>query len=181
MYEELIEGVTPEIVDKELILDGTNSNYRILRQRYLADGLVIDEVFKYKYNTKSNAWGEIAEHYFEEGKIEIPETFRDWKISNHPTRTDIERRVYLLGLVVTTFEVRVTLLVRHFYDSGFKADIADKIHSRVGDDKITYEYKGEMLNERQYWGALTEAGYTPFQLLDGRIMEMDQAGVFNNY
>lgn len=181
MYSELIDGVTPEIVDKELVLDGTNSNYRILKQRYLVDTQVIDEIFIYKYNPKSKAWGEVAEHYFEEGIIEIPETFRAWNISNHPTITHIQRKVYLLELRVNSVEVRVSLIVRHFFDTGFKADIEDSIHSKVGNDQISYEYKGEILNERQYWDRLTEAGYTPYQLLDGRIIEMDNTGVFNNY
>lgn len=181
MYKEMVEGLTPEVVEKEMILDGTNSNFRIIRQRYFVDTDVIDEVFVYKNNAKSSDWTSLKNHYFEEGKVDVLETFRSWSISNHPTQPEIIRKAYLLELRVSATEVRVTLIIRHFYDSGFKANIDDNVYSRVGDDRIQYEYKGEILNERQYWDRLTEAGYTPYQLLDVRIIEMDNYGVFNTY
>lgn len=179
MYSDLIVGVIPEIVEREMILDGTESNFRIKRQRYFVEGLVVDEVFRYKNNAKSGNWAAVSEHFFQEADIQNLQTFRVWDLSNHPTQTDVSRKLYLVELTVNSKEIRVTVVLKHIRSNGFPANIADIVFSRVGDDNVTYEFEGMILSEREYWDVLTNMGYTPYQLLDVRIPEMDGQGVFN--
>lgn len=182
MYSEMIEGITPEIVAKELILDGTNSNYRTTRLRYFTDDLVVDEVFEYQHNAHHPAWGAIKNHYFEEANIETLQSFREWNISNHPTQKTVTRKLYLVELKINTKEIRVTVVMKHFRSNGYKADIQDKVFIRTGNDGVTYQHEGRTVTEREYWDILTQQyQLTPYQLLDMRIPEMDSYGIFNNY
>jgi len=181
-YSELIEGLEPEIVDKELIRDGLGTNFRVTRQRFFVEDMVIDEVFVYKHNPSHAAWSTIKDHYFEEPEIADVNTFREWELSNHPIRTDIKRKLFLVELKINSHEVRVSVVMKHYFHNGYKADIVDKFFTRTGDDRITYQFEGQNLTEREYWDYLTkEYNYTPYQLLDIRIPEMDSFGVFNNY
>lgn len=181
-YEEMVVGVIPEIVDRELIRDGLGTNYRVRKQRYFVDNLAIDEVFIYKYNASHPAWLAVKEHYFEEADIRDINTFREWSISNHPIQTDIQRKLFLTELMINSHEVKVTVIMKHYFSNGYKADIADKVFTRTGDDRITYQFQGQELTEREYWDYLTkEYNLTPYQLLDMRVPEMDGLGVFNNY
>lgn len=178
----MVEGVEPEIVDKELIRDGLGTNFRIKKQRYFVQNLAIDEIFVYKYNTTHGAWSAIKEHYFEEAKIHDINTFREWPLSNHPIQTNIKRKLFLAELKINSNEIKVTVIMKHYHQNGFKANIADRVFTRTGDDTITYQFEGQNLTEREYWDYLTKVyNFTPYQLLDVRIPEMDSLGVFNNY
>lgn len=181
--EDLIQGITPEIINKELILDGTGKNYRITKKRYFTNGQVIDEVITYKNPPSSDAWELIKHIEYQNASVETMQTFREWSISNHPTQTDILRKVFLLEFKVQTTSINVTVVMKHYNQDGTKAEIEDIVFTRTGDDSVTYEYNGETLTEREYWDKLTiDQGLTPYQLLDQRIPQMDSEGIFNlNY
>lgn len=178
----MLEGVAPEIIDREMILDGTNKHFRPTKLRYFTDSMVIDEIFVYKYNPQHAAWGEISEHYFEEANVTDIHSFREWNISNHPIQKDIKRRLFLVELKINSTEIIVSVIIKHYHSNGYKANIADKTLTKKGADGVTYEHQGMSLTEREYWDVLTvEYGLTPYQLLDERIPEMDSFGVFNTY
>lgn len=58
--EDLIIGVTPTIIEEELIIDGLNSNFRPLIKEYITPTCTIHEVFTYMYGVDNPAWNTIA-------------------------------------------------------------------------------------------------------------------------
>ena len=172
---ELIEGVTPQIIDKELIPDGTGVNFRTIKQRYITDNEVIDEVFTYTNHASSHAWASISNVQLQEADLSTIQVFRSWDISNHPIQTNITRAVDLVKLSIDKEIVSTLFVVRH------DGEIEDKLVFFYGDNNNQIKYNGTMFGERNLWDILTSNGATPYQLLDQRVPVLDSLGRFNQY
>lgn len=64
--EELTKGIIPEIIEQELILDGTNSNFRIKVQRYTIEDIIIDEIFEYTNPADDAGWSNVYRRTFKQ-------------------------------------------------------------------------------------------------------------------
>ena len=172
--EELIQDIRPEVVDKELILDGTGINYRIKKQRYVTSEMVIDEIFTYKNPANHPAWRAVSNRQLVEADLSEVKVFRSWNISNHPIQTDITRTLDLVKLEIDKEKVSTLFIVKH------NGEIENKIVSLIGDNNNQIDYNGTMYGERELWDMLTSNGATPYQLLDQRVPVLVSLGRFNN-
>ena len=173
--KEIIEGVTPQIIEKELIPDGTGVNYRVIKQRYIANEAIIDEVFTYTNLASHPAWAAVSSRNLIEADTSTIQIFRSWDISNHPIQTNITRTVDLVKLSIDKEIVSTLFVVRH------DGEIEDKLVFFYGDNNNQIEYNGTMFGERDLWDMLTSNGATPYQLLDQRVPVLDSLGRFNQY
>lgn len=173
MYD--LEGIEPVIIEKELIPDGTDSNYRIIKQRYFGSNFVVDEVFTYKHKAKDPAWLTIKKVEIVEADTSTMETFRTWNISNHPQQQNVTRTCNLVKLEVDNQEVRTLFLIKH---SG-NGNVEDQLIFRYDDDDNKFLFQGIEVGARTYWDILTEQGFTPYQLMDVRVPEMDALGIWD--
>jgi len=173
--EEIIEGVTPQIIEKELIPDGTGVNYRVIKQRYIANEAIIDEVFTYTNLSSHPAWSAVSSRNLIEADTSTIQIFRSWNISNHPIQTAITRSVDLVKLEIDKDKVSTLFIVRH------DGEIEDKLLALVGDNDNQIDFNGTMYGERDLWDLLTTNGATPYQLLDQRVPVLDILGRFNQY
>lgn len=180
--EELIIGLVPEIISQEEIQDGTSKNFRVLRERFYAETMIIDRVTTYKHSVNSHSWTVVKDIKFEEADVKEEESFKLWNISDHPTNPNLKRKAFLTQLVVNKKQVKVRLTIKHYNIDGTDALYEDLTLNKIGtDDVIMTRPDGTQVGERTYWDELTNAGYTPYQLLDSRIPELDAAGKLNEY
>lgn len=168
-----LENITPEIVEQELIPDGTGINFRPIKKRYVGNDFVVDEVFTYKHLTNHPAWLSVSNLELIEPDLSEVETFREWDISNHPVQNSITRKVALIRLEIDKKKIVSSFIVKH------NGAIEDKVITRIGDNLNQMEVNGDMIGERDYWDVLTNQGYTPYQLLDQRVPQMDNLEIFN--
>jgi len=172
--EELIEGITPQIIDKELIPDGTGINYRTIKNRYIGNENVVDEIFTYKHPASHPAWASVSNVELIEADLTTVEVFRSWDITPHPIQTNITRTLDLVKLEIDKEKVSTLFIVKH------NGEIENKIVSLIGDNNNQIDYNGTMYGERDLWDMLTSNGATPYQLLDQRVPVLVSLGRFNN-
>jgi hypothetical protein len=168
-----LENITPQIIEQELIPDGVGTNFRPIKKRYVGTDFVVDEVFTYKHPANHPAWLSVSKVELIEPDLTEVETFREWDISNHPVQTNITRKVALIKLEIDKQKITSAFIVKH------NGAIEDKVITRIGDNSNQFDVGGTMMGEREYWDYLTNQGYTPYQLLDQRVPQMDNLGIFN--
>jgi hypothetical protein len=181
----LIEGIVPDIIDQEQVSGG----FRTTKKRYIHQNGVVVETIEYQNPATSDGWASIKSQTFSEGDLQELPIYRSWNISNHPSLQNIFRRVDLVKLEVDAIRVRVSVVVKHFTtaERNIKAPVADRFTTLTAEDDylinvdaafIAQGYPAQM-GERSYWDLLTNAGFTPYQLLDARVVELDNVGRFN--
>ena len=172
--QALVDNVDPVLISRELIEDGVGSNYRTLTRVYVSGNAILKECFQYKHGVDSPSWAETSEITLTETTniVDIP-VFRTWNISAHPVTGD-QRKVHLIELRVDKSVVLATVLLEHI-----DSIVPNKVIPLYGDNSMKFVVNGVEIGERDYWDLLTDQGYTPYQLLDARIPELDQNNRFN--
>lgn len=162
--EELIQGIIPEVIETEMILDGTQSNFRIIKQRYVTPTIVIDETFEYGHPTHKAEWAAISKRTLAEAIVQDFQGFKEWQLSNHPTQTNVTRKLFLIKLEVDAGKVNIGAVMFHYKPDGTHATFADKYYNRSMPASALAENNGRII-------------FT----LGEKVAQLDANGFFNNY
>lgn len=61
--QNIINMATPVVVEKEMVQDGTNANYRALKVDWVALGKVVTETRNYHNSVSSPGWASYSSNY----------------------------------------------------------------------------------------------------------------------
>lgn len=162
--EELIVDIIPEVIETEMIIDGTGNNFRIKKQRYVTPTMVIDEIFEYKYPAYRAGWASISKRILEEAIVKDFQGFKEWQLSNHPTQINVTRKLFLIKLEVDAGKVNIGAVMFHYKPDGTHATFADKYYNRSMPASALAENNGRII-------------FT----LGEKVAQLDANGFFNNY
>lgn len=172
--DHILNTVTPDVLEKELIQDGTGLNYRNKKLQYVTPDVVIHQDFTYSASVSSSNWAHLKDVVAYVAKAEAVTLYRTWNISNHPNDDSVTRQAHLVKLSVDKEKVEVWIKITH------SANYTDRLVYLLGDNTMMITLAdGTQIGERDHWDKLTNDGYTPYQLMDQRIPELDSNGRFN--